>query len=95
MRPVSAGRIIGIPAPKQWWVGDGPIEPRLVTVGDRVLVTFNAAMAFAQRYYMDFTVLWDIDNHLPIIPRIEGGFVTTCKLICVAYFLYICSLRPH
>ena len=73
MRPTNAGRILGIPSPKQWWVGDGPIEPRLVSVAGRVLVTFNAAMAFSQQRYMDFTVLWDIDNDLPIIPRIEGG----------------------
>jgi len=76
MKPTSPGRILGIPAPKQWWVGDGPIEPRLVSVGDKVFVTFNAAMAFAQQNYMDFTILWDIDNDLPIIPRIEGGSLT-------------------
>ena len=73
MRPTTPGRILGIPSPKQWWIGDGPIEPRLVTVAGRVLVTFNAAMAFAQQNYMDYTVLWDIDNDTPIIPRIEGG----------------------
>ena len=73
MRPTTAGRIMGIPAPKQWWVGDGPIEPRLVVVADRILVTFNAAMAFSPNNYMDFTVLWDIERDLPIIPRIEGG----------------------
>jgi len=44
-----------------------------VTVAGKVLVTFNSAMAFAQHFYMDFTVLWDIDSDLPIIPRIEGG----------------------
>jgi len=84
MRPTGPGRIIGIPAPKQWWVGDGPIEPRVVTVAGRVLVTFNAAMAFAHQTYMDFTVLWDIDNDLPIIPRIEGGRsrLVACGLIC-------------
>ena len=77
MRPTMSGRILGIPTPKQWWVGDGPIEPRLVSVGGRVLVTFNAAMAFAQHNYMDFTVLWDIDDDLPIIPRIKGGGITS------------------
>ena len=45
-----------------------------MTVAGRVLVTFNAAMAFAQQNYMDFTVFWDIDSDLPIIPRIEGGY---------------------
>jgi len=80
MRPTSPGRILGIPAPKQWWVGDGPIEPRLVAVAGRVLVTFNAAMAFAQQTYMDYTVLWDINSDLPIIPRIEGGQNNIAKL---------------
>jgi len=79
MKPTTPGRIIGIPSPKQWWVGDGPIEPRLVVVGAKVLVTFNAAMAFAQQNYMDYTVLWDIDNNLPIIPRIEGGLACQKK----------------
>ena len=73
MRPASNGSILGIPAPKQWWVGDGPIEPRLFRVGDRVFVTFNAAMAFAPQRYMDFTVIWDLAESRPIIPRIAGG----------------------
>ena len=96
MRPTSPGRIIGIPAPKQWWVGDGPIEPRLVTVGGRVLATFNAAMAFAQQNYMDFTVIWDLDNDLPIIPRIEGGLhvrvaFSLCVLIGALFALLLVS----
>lgn len=73
LRPVSNGSILGIPAPKQWWVGDGPIEPRLVEVQGRLFVTFNSAMAFKQQYPMDYTIMWDIDQNLPIIPHIEGG----------------------
>lgn len=71
---MSSGSILGLPAPKQWWVGDGPIEPRLIRTTDgRLLVTFNTAMAFAQGSYMDFTVWFDIDNNLPVIPDIDGG----------------------
>ena len=74
MRPVSTGSIIGIPSPKQWWVGDGPIEPRLVkTANNKLLVTFNAAMGFARQFYMDYTIWWDMENNAPVIPHIEGG----------------------
>lgn len=73
MRPVTNGSIMGVPSPKQWWVGDGPIEPRLTRVGDRLLCSFNAAMAFKQQWYMDFTVLWDMETNMPIIPKIRGG----------------------
>ena len=73
MRPVSAGHILGIPSPKQWWVGDGPIEPRVFVAQNRLFVSFNAAMAFKQMYYMDFTVMWDYDRNIPILPHIKGG----------------------
>ncbi len=73
MKPTNNGSIIGIPAPKQWWVGDGPIEPRVVTVQNRLLISFNAAMAFKQKVYMDYTVLWDYNQNMPIIPKIKGG----------------------
>lgn len=73
LKPVSNGSILGIPSPKQWWVGDGPIEPRLFKVKDRLFVSFNAAMAFKQQYYMDFTILWDMQQNVPIIPKISGG----------------------
>ena len=73
MRPVSNGSIIGIPSPKQWWVGDGPIEPRLTKVQGHVLVSFNAAMAFRHNVPMDFTVLWDMEENVVIVPQIEGG----------------------
>lgn len=42
--------------PKQWWVGDGPIEPRLVSVKGKLFISFNAAMAFKVQNYMDWTV---------------------------------------
>ena len=73
MRPVSNGSIIGIPSPKQWWVGDGPIEPRLTKVKGHVLISFNAAMAFRVNVPMDYTVLWDLGENIIIVPEIEGG----------------------
>ncbi|ELU10111.1 hypothetical protein CAPTEDRAFT_187274 [Capitella teleta] len=73
MKPISNGSIIGIPAPKQWWVGDGPIEPRLFKVKGRLFATFNSAMAFKVKYYMDYTVMWDLDQNIAVIPQIEGG----------------------
>ncbi|KAK2158949.1 hypothetical protein LSH36_161g04002 [Paralvinella palmiformis] len=73
MEPITEGAILGIPSPKQWWVGDGPIEPRLFTVGDRLFVSFNEAMAFHPKKFMDFTVFWDMLDNYPIIPRIKGG----------------------
>lgn len=79
MRPVTSGSILGIPTPKQWWVGDGPIEPRLLrTSTGHLLVTFNAAMAFEQQSYMDYTIWFDIENNLPVIPYIEGGMLAYC-----------------
>ena len=54
--------LLGIPMPKQWWVGDGPIEPRLVSVQGKLFISFNAAMAFKVQNYMDWTVRHK--NHL-------------------------------
>ncbi|KAK2184754.1 hypothetical protein NP493_254g02020 [Ridgeia piscesae] len=73
MRPVSNGSIIGIPLPKQWWVGDGPIEPRLVIHKGALYITFNGAMAFSHDNNMDFTIMWDYDQNMAVIPKIKGG----------------------
>ena len=73
MRPINNGSIVGIPAPKQWWVGDGPIEPRLTKVRGRCFVTFNSAMAFSQKAYIDYTIMWDLERNQPIVPKILGG----------------------
>jgi hypothetical protein len=73
LRPTTNGSILGLPSPKQWWVGDGPIEPRLFTVGGRLLISFNAAMAVGHEDGQDLTILWDYDKNVPIIPRIRGG----------------------
>lgn len=73
LRPTSNGSIIGIPAPKQWWIGDGPIEPRLFELRGKVYITFNAAMAFGYDKLLDFTIMWDMDDNAPIIPKIKGG----------------------
>ena len=73
LRPTAHGSIIGLPSPKQWWVGDGPIEPRLFVVANRLFISFNAAMAVARGNHQDLTVLWDYERNEPIIPQIRGG----------------------
>ena len=73
LAPVSSGSIMGIPLPKQWWVGDGPIEPRLFRVQDRLFISFNAAMSFTAKQAMDFTIMYDYDRNIPLIPKIKGG----------------------
>jgi len=74
MQPVTSGSILGIPSPKAGWIGDGPIEPRIITTADgRLLASFNVAMAFEKNSYIDYTVLLYINQNLPIIPYIEGG----------------------
>ena len=73
LRPISNGSIMGIPTPKQWWVGDGPIEPRLCKVQDHLFVTFNTAMAIRVKKFIDFTMMWDYNENIPIIPDIKGG----------------------
>jgi len=74
MQPVTSGSILGIPSPKQWWVGDGPIEPRVFTTADgQLFVSFNLAMGFDKASQMDYTVWIDVRKNLPIIPYIEGG----------------------
>jgi hypothetical protein len=73
MKPVTNGSIMGIPLPKQWWVGDGPIEPRVCIVKGKLFITFNAAMAYGVQKHMDYTVIWDYEQGIPIIPKIEGG----------------------
>ena len=73
MRPISNGSIIGIPMPKQWWVGDGPIEPRLFIHKDTLYITFNGAMGFSHKIQMDFTIMWNYDQNVALIPKIKGG----------------------
>ena len=73
MKPTSPGEILGIPSPKQFWVGDGPIEPRIFKVQGRLFINFNSAMSFNLDSFFDFTVLWDVQKNKPIIPRIRGG----------------------
>ena len=73
LRPSNNGSIMGIPTPKQWWVGDGPIEPRLCKVKDHLFVTFNTAMAIKHKHFIDFTMMWDYVQNVPIMPDIKGG----------------------
>ncbi len=107
LRPLNNGSIMGIPCPKQWWVGDGPIEPRLTKVQGHLFVTFNAAIAFKQQFYMDFTIMYDYEENLPIIPKVYN-FISVCftagncvlcaslnSLSCGENCLYRVSARPH
>ena len=81
LRPINNGSIMGIPCPKQWWVGDGPIEPRLTKVQGHLFVTFNAAMAFKQQFYMDFTIMYDYEENLPIIPKVGIELSYVCDSV--------------
>ena len=73
LKPISNGSIMGIPSPKQWIIGDGPIEPRVFVVDDRLLVTFNVAMSYNSKVNMDNTVIWDYERNFPVLPEIMGG----------------------
>ena len=73
LEPVDSGHILGIPMPKQFWVGDGPIEPRLIQVNDTLLISFNAGIGFKKDYFVDWTIFWDYFKSRPIIPDIKGG----------------------
>ena len=73
LRPITNGSMMGIPMPKQWWVGDGPIEPRMYSAFGKLYVTFNGAVAFRKHFPMDFTIIWDYFDNRPIIPDIVGG----------------------
>lgn len=73
LRPISEGTIMGIPIPKQFNVGDGPIEPRLFVHNDKVYATFNAAMSHKYDSFFDDTVMWDLEKNLPVLPKIQGG----------------------
>ena len=53
----------GIPLGKQWWVGDGPIEPRVTTVKGKFLITFNAATAFDVTKHLDWTVSYVVKTN--------------------------------
>ena len=74
MRPTTAGSILGIPTPRQWIVGDGPIEPRLFkTHDDNVFISFNTGVYLKDSKPFDGTFFWDYLRHKTIIPSIEGG----------------------
>ena len=73
MQPLDQGQIIGMPMPKGGFIGDGPIEPRLFVMNDRVMVSFNVGMSFSQRTHVDYTILWDLEQHSHVVPRIRGG----------------------
>ncbi|CAD5123065.1 DgyrCDS11445 [Dimorphilus gyrociliatus] len=73
MSPITSGKFLGIPSPKQFWVGDGPIEPRLFEFKGEAYVSFNVAMALSRKVSVDSTVLWNYNRDIPIFPKITGG----------------------
>lgn len=70
--PIDSGRIIGIQAPKQFWVGDGPIEPRLFEFKGEAYISFNVAMSVSRKRNIDSTVLWNYNRDIPLFPNIIG-----------------------
>lgn len=72
-RPLDSGRMVGIPTPNQWSIGDGPIEPRAVVVGGTLYVTFNTGVVLSSGGVVDSTFLWNFDDNEAILPSIEGG----------------------
>lgn len=72
-RPVTTGHVLGIPTPTQWLIGDGPIEPRLIAIGNRTFMTFNTGAILSDGRSVDSTFAWDYDRARLIVPRIRGG----------------------
>lgn len=74
MKPISPGSILGIPTPRQWTVGDGPIEPRLFKIDEEnVFVSFNTGVYLENGKALDGTFMWDYLRHRTIMPQIKGG----------------------
>lgn len=72
LQPISNGSILGIQTPKNGWVGDGPIEPRIFRYNNLLYVSFNTAVHFGKNELIDFTFFFDYEKSLPIIPQIFG-----------------------
>ena len=72
-QPLDDGHIMGIPTPK-WYIGDGPIEPRVVVHDDEILVTFNTGVSFNKTTHIDYTIWWHYNKQKPIVPKIKGKF---------------------
>ena len=72
-RPLDKGSIMGMPTPK-WYVGDGPIEPRVIRTGKEVLITFNTGIGFNKTNAVDYTIWWYYFGEEPKIPEIKGGY---------------------
>lgn len=74
MRPTTPGSVLGIPTPRQWLVGDGPIEPRLFkTDEENIFISFNTGVYLEDGKALDGTFMWDYLRHKTIIPSIVGG----------------------
>ncbi|KAF6028719.1 hypothetical protein EB796_012970 [Bugula neritina] len=74
MKPKTPGSILGIPTPRQWLIGDGPIEPRLFKTDDEnVFVSFNTGVYLQDGRALDGTFIWDYLRHKTLVPSIRGG----------------------
>ncbi|CAH1791579.1 unnamed protein product [Owenia fusiformis] len=71
MRPLTNGSLVGMITPK-WKIGDGPIEPRLFTFRNRLLMTFNTGYVSSLNKMRDFSFIWDMESNVLIRPRIKG-----------------------
>ena len=71
-RPLDEGEILGIPTPKQFSLGDGPLEPRIIKFGSKILITFNVGMGIDHTTLVDNTIWFDYERKRPIIPEIKG-----------------------
>ncbi|CAH1774147.1 unnamed protein product [Owenia fusiformis] len=72
MKPLTNGSLVGMVTPK-WHLGDGPIEPRLFTFRNRLLMTFNTGYISSHDSMRDFTFIMDIESNVLIRPRIHGS----------------------
>ncbi|XP_013419777.1 uncharacterized protein LOC106180356 [Lingula anatina] len=75
LKPITNGSLMGIPAPKNFWIGDGPIEPRLFKVGSDVFVSLNTGIFFQNGDVLDYTLMWDYVREKVIVPQITNGGV--------------------
>lgn len=74
MKPITPGSILGIPTPRQWTIGDGPIEPRLFKINEEdVFISFNTGVYLKSGKALDGTFMWDFLRHKTIMPEIQGG----------------------
>jgi len=74
MKPITPGSVMGLPTPRQWIVGDGPIEPRFFKMdADNIFITYNTGAYMQDGKALDSTFVWDYKRHKTLIPSIKGG----------------------